>query len=545
MPVTTLSKFQRGQISSLEFGMYDFSGGLNVRDVPQMVPDNCLVQAYNGYISAQGGFQMRNGIAKYHTALSSGLPVLGLARFFQEVVNAVPQNPVVKFTLAETNGHLFNVEANTDLGAIGGTNALPWTWVRASTAHSNTPNVGLTDVMVICTGSGGPYIFDGTNLYSPSGWSAAAGARWCCIVNGVVWFGGIPATPRAIYGTGDGVNTDFRLLPAYNIFNMSNPVTGLCAMGEGATASLAVGMNEGLCLIYGTGPTNYMVQDIPCDGVVAGRTMVYYLGGLYYLGRAGFYTFSGQSDPQPVSDFVQPWFLNDTRVPGYPLATNRSAAYCQVYNNKIHLGYLSQQSSNSYPDTFLVYDLRVNGWTVLQATPGMYSATLLDSPDDPAPAQMLVGSGLNGQVYTWDVITTTPQDDGAPILVQMQTKYYKLGVPGTNKALTRLYPELFLAGLFTGQAILSTDYGLTSDIKVINASGTTPIQAMWDVSDWDQADWNGAGGNQYTPYVAPNSRIDYDNIQGDSFSFELYTNGSASAWVFGGLTGVFCQRGRT
>ena len=57
---------------------------------------------------------------------------------------------------------------------------------------------------VITEGSGGPYIYDGTTSYHPFGWDNARGAKYCALVNGVVWFGGIKKFPTQVMSTGSG-----------------------------------------------------------------------------------------------------------------------------------------------------------------------------------------------------------------------------------------------------------------------------------------------------------------------------------------------------
>jgi hypothetical protein len=544
MPVQTFGKLQRGNPSSFEFGAYDVSGGLNVNDVPEMIGDTDLTIAFNGYISASGGFTMRNGMSSYATSLGAS-PVKGLARFFQQVINGAPQSPLVKYTLAQSNGNLYNASTATNYGSIGGASANPMTWVRAQNPNDPYFTSGPTDVIVICTGIGGPYIFDGTNLYTPAGWSSATGALWCTIVNGIVWFGGIPANPRSIFGTGDGIINSFETLPGFNTFEMSQPVAGLSVLGSGETASLVIGQNTGLSLLYGTGPDNYVLQDIPSpDGVVCGRAMTYLNGVFYWLGRQGVYAFDGTDAPTCLSNKLQPWFLDSITVPGYPLSPDRSQSWMRIYNNRLHVGYKSANGATA-PDTLAVYDLTTNGWTILQSTPGLYCGELLDAPNDPAPAQMIVGSSIDGNVYNWDaqVTTAVPTDNGAPITCAMQTKFFKLGVPGTNKFLTRLYPEFFITGDFNAEFIVQTDYGAASFSNIINGMAAAGSLGIWDVSYWDQAYWN--LGNIYNSYGPPASRIDYDNLAGDSFSFGITTTGNSCLWTYGGLTGVFSQKGRT
>lgn len=413
----------------------------------------------------------------------------------------------------------------------------------ANPPSQNTTQNGQTDVLVLCTGAGGPYVYDGMHLYTPAGWSAASGASWCALVNGILWFGGIPATPNTIYGSGDGILESFETLPGYRVFVMSQPVTGLCALGTGATAALVIGMNTGISVLSGTSPSTFYLADIPSDdGVMAGRTMVYDNGTVYWLGRQAVYAFNGNGPPVPLSLQVEPFVLNDLYIQGYPMNGTRATSFAFVYNNRLHIVY---ESSATYCNTLLVYDLIVQGWTVLQVPMGMASACLLDAPGDASPAVCIVGSGTTAQAYTWDVVPSIgdpAMDNGTNIACQVQTKFFKVGVPGTNKALQRCYPEFYLSGPFSASWTVATDYGSEtySSILVINPDIGS---AEWDVAEWDDALW--AGTSAFVSYNAPESRLDFGGIQAEAFAFGVQTANACSPWAFAGASGVWNQRGRT
>ena len=546
MPYKTLGKFPGGQAKSTDFGFYDMRGGLNVKAAPQLVGDEDLTLAEDGYLRAEGGFQSRNGMSTFGTAINAQ-PLI-LARFYQEVLQGnVLSNPVL-MVLGQTVGALYEIPSTgavTPIGSIGGATAKPMTWVRIQDPNDPHFPGGLTDCMVICTGSGGPYIFDGTNLYAPAGWSAAVGARWCAAVNGILWFGGIPAFPNQVFGTGDGILQSMETLPAIRNFVLSAPVTGLCAQGSGATAALVIGRNTGLSVLYGTGPTNFFLQDVPFpDGVVAGRTMVSAYGNVYFLGHMAYYVFDGQSVPQPISDKVEPWILNDPLTPGFPMNGDWSKSWACVYNNRIHLGYIS---AGSY--VILCYDLVVNGWTVLTPNPGLASMILLDAPGDPNPYQALVGDAVAGQAWNWDVLgspggfAAAAMDGPNPVLAIVQSKYFKLGEPGTNKRLQRFYPEFLVAGQFVASITLRTNYGATTLNSLAVNPGTAVGTGVWDLSMWDDALWAGVTGT--VSFLAPDSRLDYPGTQADAFAFGVQMNQALAPWIWVGGTGVFTQGGRT
>ena len=302
---------RRGQ-GTKDAGVYNFRVGLDIKSTPQEVDDHALTIGTNVYLRADGGVAFRNGMNPFGTAPAVGLGVL--ARFYQDVKNGSVVTPETTALLEQVGNTLYSVGAssNTTIGTIGtgSPNAAPMTWARIQDPNDPHFPSGLTDVMVICTGSGGPYVYDGVNLYTPAGWSSASGASWCAVVNGILWFGGIAAFPNQIFGAGDGITASMETLPSYRNFVLSAPVAGLCAIGTGANAILAVGRNTGLTLLYGTGPSTFYAQDIPFpDGVTAGLSMVSGSGVLYFLGHMAYYSFDGTSTPQRVSKRVEPWIF--------------------------------------------------------------------------------------------------------------------------------------------------------------------------------------------------------------------------------------------
>jgi hypothetical protein len=542
--IKTFGKLQKGNPSSFEFGFYGFRKGLNVKAAPQLIEDDELSIATNGYLRPDGAFQMRNGMNPYTTATTSYS--ICLARFFQLVRNGTNVG-VVKSLLGVDNGLLVSIPtsgAATAIGSVGGSSVIQATFQRFE--DPNDPNFasGLTDVIAICTGVGGPYIYDGTNLYTPSGWSNAAGASWVAIVNGILWFGGIPAFPNQIFGSGDGIIASMESLPAYRNFVFSSPVVGLCAQGTGATATLVVALNTGISVLYGTGPSTFFLQDVPwSDGVVSGRAMTSYGGVVYMLGHMAEYYFDAQTIPKPISKNVEPWILNDPFTPGYPMTGNQNLSWSAVYNNRLHIGYCSNSSA---PNTILCFDLDLGAWTVLTPTPGIASMILLDAPNDPDPYVCIVGPSTSGPAYQWDYVaasTSIALDGSTPVLAQVQSKFFKLGVPGTNKALQRFYPEFLVAGVFSQPFTVSSNYG-SSTTQVETTVPNPPTNALvWDVGFWDVNFW--AGPNQMIPFGSPQSRLDFPSLQGESFAFGVNMNSSSAPWIWVGGTGVFCQQGRT
>jgi len=508
-----------------KFAVYGFGGGLNIKSGPQELADNELTVAVNVYLRTDGMLEMRKGITKHATSLSA-TPIQGLFRFYQQVVSGAPV-AVSAVTLAQVGGTMFNLDTAVQIGATNalGATAQPWSAVRIfDPAHSSG-----TDVLVICTGSGGPYLYDGTTISTPAAWSSVAGARWCQAVNGILWFGGIPTQPNLLVGAQVGYP---ETLPATNTFAVSKPVVGMGIIGFAPQASLVVGFETGFSVISGVGPLNFYEQEIPSsDGVAAPRSMLSVDGALYFIGTTSIYRFDGTSLPQPIGIKVEPWVQNDALAPDFPMNGNRTLSWAFYYNRRVHFVYDS--GGVGHCNTMLVWDLLSQGWTVLSGIgAAMNCAVLLDAPGDPDPHAVIIGSASSGQAYNWDVYNGTGQDvddDGTVISSSFITKYFKIGQPGVNKRLKRVYIEIF-AETFGGAFFADTDYGANSSGSVVPVIGQGG--AIWDSSTWDSGVW---GGGALT-FVK--QRFDAD-LTFEALAFGIQTNDKNPPYRFQGTSGEF------
>ena len=549
MALTVLGESRQDQ-QLLDFAAFGFSGLLNIKSAPQEVDDTELTAALNVYGTSDGGLAKALGFAPYVATIGTGvIPGQGLARLTQQVINGVPQAAPVNTMLAQIAGTLYGLSAVAVVGnagtatQIGATNALgaaalPWSTENVyDPAHAG----GACDVLVICTGSGGPYIFDGTTISTPAAWTTSApSAKYCKLINGVLWFGGIPSQPNLIQGS--DINAP-ESLPYYNAIAVSRPVTGLGSLGAGAQSSLVVGMTKGLAVIGGVGPSTFFQSEISStDGVAAGRTMVTVDGLLYYLGNSGIYTFDGGTITC-ISNKVEPWILVSPLQTDFPMNGKRSISWAFYYNRRMHFVYDS--GNVGYTQTVLVFDLVLQGWTVL-SSPRIGAAVLLDAPGDVAPPLCAVLDSTQGTAYWWDNLNTLAGGLATwqtSFVTNIATKFFKIGDPDTPKQLTRLYVELFLpvAGSIVPLTInVITDYGASSVGTVSIAAITTGV-ATWDVSIWDTSSWSnlGQGGQVFTK-----QRIDA-NLEAEAFAFGVTSSDTNPPYRFIGVSGTISQLGRS
>lgn len=528
MPMTVLGPTRQSQ-GLEDFAVYGFPGLLNIKSAPQEVADTDLTQAVNVYGSADGAVNMRRGMTT-HGAQFSASPGLGMYRFFQQVLAGAPVATISK-TIAQVGGTMWNVDTGTQ---IGGTNALGANAQAWSVAPCFDPTAtgGATDCLAICTGDGGPYLFNGTTITTPAVWSTSVpNARWCAVVNGVLWFAGVKAQPNLVWGS--GINAP-ETLPFYNEFTVSRPVTGLGVIGAGAQSALVVGMTKGLSVLSGVGPNTFFLQEIPStDGVAAGRTMIAVDAIVYYLGNSAIYSFDGTTIT-PISTKVEPWILNDPIYPDFPMNGSRLTAWAYYYNRRVYFFYDSGQVG--HPNTALVWDLNLQGWTIYTG-PKLVAGCLLDAPGDASPPLPLVLDAMKGQAYNFDVFNSLSgvDDAGTTISATATTKYFKIGAAGTPKTLMRVYPEFFIATAFAGTFSAITDYGLSSSSVVVPL---TQGAALWDVGLWDTALWSSGLQTFFK------QRIDF-NIEGEAFAFSVSTIDTNPPWKFVGASGTISQLGRS
>lgn len=653
MSFRLLGQKNYGSQDALAYAIYDFSGGLNIKSLPQELDDSELTAAVNVYLRAEGGVEMRRGIKQHGPSLGA-TPCKGVFRFFQQVRNGaqvsfsqtivqqagnlndldaggpvgnppVPANVLgaganpmvcrrvydpqhllnppnvaisnqlvagtstapgtvyIVFTYtnpfgeslqnlivasnttdathqiqclspaaygnatgwncyagtAGTGGPFY--KQNTSPIAIGTNFTIPSTLLTTTAAPTTNTATAPSDVVVICTGVGGPYIYDGLTVYTPSGWAGVAGAQWCEVLNGILWFGGIPSQPNLLQGSMLGQP---ETLFYANAFACDGPITGLCASGQGPQSGLVIGLNRGVQVLYGTGLLNWYMQSIPMqDGVVAGRTMIAVDGIVYYLGRLAIYAFDGQQS-YPISEKVEPWIMNDPLYPDYPMNGNRAISFAFWYNHRLHFAY--DTGNVGYCNAFLVCHLNVkNSWTVLFG-PKLAGACLLDAPGDGIgvntyPAPCVVVDGTTGLGYDWDVYNGAGanghgvDDNGSVIQTLVLSKYFKIGEPGTTKRIQRYYPELFVEQ-FNGQAIAFTNYGATNSTEIINQQ-SVGSGLSWDVGNWDVNTWAG------NPLTWITQRVDVD-LEGEAFAFGITSNDTNPPYRFVGVSGTFAQEAR-
>jgi hypothetical protein len=531
-------KVSRGTNEPPVFELFDFNGLLNINALPQSIQDNQLNAALNVYGTVDGGVTMRRGMAKRGN-LFGATAGRNVVRFFQQVVSGAPVNPARLFLLGQADGGImWNVDTGTQIGATGALGAAAKSW---STARIYDPaTAGGTDILVICTGSGGPYLFDGTTISTPSTWAAfAGGARWCQVANGTLWFGGIPAQPTVLIQMAIGAPQTYQ-----ELYVASYPITGLSVLGAGSQSGLVFGMTRGLGVSFGVNSTTLYVQEIPHeDGVAAGRTMIAIGGVVYFLGRFNIYVFDGQNIV-PIGDNVRPWIINDPIQQDYPMNGDRSLSFSWYYNDLIMFAYDS--GGVGYCNTYLVWHLKQRGWTVYSG-PKLSGATLLDAPGDAFPTSCVTMDALTAQAYNWDVYNATGpnghgvDDAGQIIVTSVLSKYFRLAGAGTRARLLGVAPELFVEQ-FAGNIVLATDYGSASYTQALSAMSQGNA-LVWDQGNWDQTVW---GGNAFLTYAVQNFQVDDNQVaKAFSFAFGIATNDQNPPYRFAGISGEFAVEGRS
>jgi hypothetical protein len=596
MPFSRLGEKQYGTQDWQEFSAYGFQGGLNIKSVPQDVDDGDLTQAINVRLRADGGVEQRLGYSSIGGSIplvSPGSnPTYGGVRFNQLLSAGVSVSN--KYLLQQYNLNRL-INSSTGLEAPGATNPAftsafnpltPWTTAVILDPNVGAPNglgyTAATDTLIIACGGDGPYYYDGVHPpYAPNGTSgggtgianssAARGATLVQVVNNVVFFSGCAANPNIVFATSLYVGAVPGTGPEYyyQSFRMSSPVTSLGIIGSGAQAALVVGSGgKTLTMIYGTYPGNYNIQDIPVgDGPVSARCNVSLYGQYFYLGRQGFYRFDGQSAPQRLSDKIEPWILGSTITsPSFAMLGDRSRYWAYYYNNRIGIVYDS--TGANVLNTILVYDLVNSGWTVYQTPDSFIAFSALDGPGDPSPTQAVKFSQNSGAQWFWDVnstgSSTCDQYNGTtqtPISASFQTKFFKVGVPGTPKKVTRWYPEFFSSGVLNVGLTISNDYGTSAGSHDTFSPQTAGGAFFYDgTARYDSASSPATTWGAAVPifYGAPQTRTDIlatytdannstfsqSGIQGEAFSFGVNSSNISAPWIFQGLTGTYAQEAR-
>lgn len=529
----------RGSRDPKGFECFGFSGLLNINAMPQTVGDNELTVALNVYGAVDGGLEMRRGMAVRGTQFSAS-PGKNVVRFYQQVVGATPLATPLKFLLGQSGGTMWNVDTHTQIGATNALGVLAQSWETAI-IQRDPATAGGTDILVICTGDGGPYLFDGTNITSPSTWASfAPNAKYCQLSNGTLWFSGIPSQPNTIVQMAIGQPQVYQ-----QQFTTSYPVTGLSVLGAGSQSGLFFGMTQGVGVTFGVNSVDAYYQEIPHeDGCAAARTCIAVNGLVYFLGNFNIYSFDGQNIT-PIGNKVRPWIVCDPQRSDFPMNGNRQLSFSWFENDFIYFAYDS--GNVGYCNSYLVWHLNQQGWTLLNG-PKLCGATLLNAPSDPLPITCVVMDATKSQAYNWDVYNGTGtnnhgvDDAGQVIQTSILTKYFPLAGHGTRSRLTGVTPELFIES-FAGSVVCATDYGASNFTDIIEQLADNSV-LVWDESSWDSSTWGSGGGLQY--FATP---LQVDDQQGQvnlayTFAFGITTNDTNPPYRFAGLSGEFGIEGR-
>lgn len=642
-------KISRGNPQTLGFENFDASGLLNINALPHQLADNQLTIAQNVYGDCAGGLQMRRGMTTHGGLFSATVPGMGITRFYQEVVAGAQLSAILKFTLGQSGGTLWNVETNTQIGATNalGTLAQPWsvtrvndgaiptgspttgtisaittgvsltlpagvtsvaytisgTWVGTLSFQASTDNVNWvsiqdtanngsytgnvssasspfsfvnigsyryfrveatawtsgsanislqpqapTDILVICTGSGGPYYFDGANIGTQPQWTAQApSAKWCQISNGTLWFSGIPSAPNSLVQMQIGAPSSWQ-----QTYITSYPVTGLCVLGAGSQSGLFFGMTQGVGITFGVNSVDAYYQEIPHeDGVASARSCIAVNGLVYFLGNFNIYVFDGQNITA-ISKNVRPWIIcdpNRTASTDFPMNGNRQlTSFSWYYNDFIYFAYDS--GPVGYANTYLVWHLNEQGWTVLTG-PKLADAALMNAPGDPYPIACVTVDAQKSQAYNWDVFNGSGpnnmgvDDAGNIITTNILTKFFQLAGHGTQSRLIGITPELFVTQC-AGIIVVETDYYVVTPI--LDQVNAVPAAngLVWDMGTWDNYLWGGGGG---WTFVAIPFQVDDTVGTGvpptHTYAFGMKTSDKNPPYRWAGISGEFAIEGKS
>lgn len=521
----------------VDFAKYGWPGGINIQDPPQEIADSDLTSAINVYLDEGGAISGRLGMqANGPVIVRSGMGT-GMYRFFQNVSGGSPTT--FKATLMQVGGNLYNADTGQNYGSIGGFGAGSMSCAKVFDPDWN----GGTDLLIICTGSGGPYMFAGTGPfgglrpYATTG-TTVTGARWCYALNGILWFGGLPVQPNTLAGSIAGQPSQ---LPGYAIFSFSSPVSGLSSLGLGLQSTLVCGLDYGVGLISGFTPNSYIEQEIipsynqgARDGCVAGLAMCNVGGYTFIPGRYAFYRYDGMNFNE-VSRKIRPWVLCDPTHPEFPMNGDRSLTWAMQWDQRLYFWFAS---NSAVPNVAFVLDITTNGWTVYNGV-ALGAAAAIDAPGDPTPTKLMVADAVLGQQHLFDTYNSTDptspwavSDNGAVVSQSFMTKFYRIGVPGVLKRVIQSRSAT-LSQLATAANMCVTTNSLEAGINVNQTSVTSQLNSG------------------LTTAAEPgfrNPRADW-NIQGEAFAFGMTTPpGQATPvapWRCTGITGRISQSPRS
>jgi len=274
------------------FNLRSFEGGVNVRDSPEIIPQNELRRGENIVLGERGAASKRLGSQSNGTFGAAPDRVLSLYTFYRAV--SAPQ-----------------VLMHTNAGKLYYTNdpsANPVVWTQIGTAVVST-----TVPLSFETFNGKVYMCDGTNPYASwdgttfTAFPAAPRGRYLRVWKDTMWISGFPSNPDRVYSSNAGDAETFGVSAWIDLGKGDGDIMTALAQDE---IFLICSKRQRIAVIYD--PVTFANRWADTGkGSESHFSWVHFDTDLFFLSRSGICQWRGDAPALPLSYKLDPLFRPD------------------------------------------------------------------------------------------------------------------------------------------------------------------------------------------------------------------------------------------
>jgi len=489
-----------------------FSGGLNLRDAVDAVDPTQAIDAMNVEFTLKGAVRQRPGYDNFTTSALTARPTN--VESYYNAAGTVAQIVTGSSTRLDTVGSDGAVVAS----ATGLTAGEPWSFARFASPANDYVYAGNGQNELRrwngtswSTVTGSPYaaLLDSTQEGKLGGRLVAAGVK-----SGTT-FAGQTATPSHVFFS-DGA--DPTAWTAGNYVQLSpgdgEKVTAMAAWQDG----LYVFKESKFFKFYGvtdvSGTARFDYYPINTGvGCVGPRAIAAGSDGLYFADRKGIYRTRGQA-PERISDAIAPIFDSLLPTSTYYSGGVQSPAYSSntvlcFHNERLYVSFTSESSEN---DRTLVYDPKLNAWSIW----GVGTRAMTTFRPTTTGKLELYFAGASGTNDLYKFSTSYATDNGTTIDSHWRSGWTNFGSDAQKRVRAQ---KLWGTGLiYVG---LSVDYDDDSGQQV-QVDFRSPAITYWGDGYWNVDTWSTPRG------LVPGIRR--KAARGTTFSLYLANTTAATSW---------------
>ena len=436
--------------------VYDFSGGLNEIAENFNLENNESPSCMNVVFDEQGALVKRSG---YQKIIDEQLnDIKGLYEFYSRDGE--------KFLLCSADSSIYLADEVEET----------WGSLKSDLSNAKFSFTTFRDKCLMANGQDYLLEFDGENIEEDTD---APKGKYIVSHNNHLFLAGDPNNPNRLYFAYEKGTTGemtWYIDPehtedGFNFIDVNSDDGDVITGITNHQGNLLIFKNNSIWILFGDHRNNFQLKNLqPTIGCIAPKSIVNIHNKIYFLYYDGIYTFDGAN-----LDLISEKINHTVRDIQY--YENCCGA---VYNHNYFLAYPHQSTENN---RILVYNYLHDSWTRFDSIESNVFANFDGSQDGKIDTRTLYFAGDN-YVYEYGIGNS---DDGDPIRMEHQTKYFNL----QQQEVVKTFRRIMMDGLTDGN--IKIDY----DIDKGKKTGTLDLvgherdgQFRWGESNWEDLNWH-------------------------------------------------------